>query len=127
VAQCVARRLFQRTNEWEESALLVRWQAEMPGVGAAYQVNPSMLSGLAYSTLKNGSCNWTYWPNTWPVPPPAEFFAQAFGAKSQWRREELSPYLMRLTQETGRSEAELLLAYTRVESPDNGDAVHVPK
>jgi hypothetical protein len=125
VAAIVARRLFQQqTAPWEESLLLARWQAEVPGVGEVYAVDSSMLRGMAVRIAGSTSTHqesdgeqcYYYWkylpPESLPLDPTAGF-AALFAVQDQWLLDDLQPYLDRWSDASGSSPGSLILQYTK--------------
>ena len=101
-----------------ENTFLTQWQAQMPGVGHAYQVDTSMLCGVAVAVAdktnnnnNSSHCAWVYMPNdTWGTNAAA-CFAALFAVQSAWDLETLQPYLERLAVATGQTHEQLLLQH----------------
>jgi len=123
VAVCVARRLFHKQGApWEEDLFMSRWQSELPGTGSAYQVDPSMLRGVAVDIRRPAVVGtgdegteetfWKYLPvESLPIDPSAGFCA-LFSTKEKWMLDDLVPYLNRWGDETIHSD--MLLRFTKV-------------
>ena len=129
VAAIVARQLFQRQKSpWEESLFMARWQAELPGVGQDYTVEPCMLKGVAIRIAnhdeENSETYWKYLPADAVSLDAATGFAAIFAIKETWRLEELEPYLDYWADAAGCAHGDLLLMFTRaITQESNGDSI----
>lgn len=124
-----ARRLFLKHPEpWPEVDFFTAWQSELPGKGALYQVQRTMLRGVAVSTgpeladaddFANAMLRperlWHFLPVESISTDPIPCFATLFARKERWCMYELEPYLDQLVEasSTSTSSTELLLRHTK--------------
>jgi hypothetical protein len=94
VAIFVAHELFAKPTLSHEE-LCREWQARVPGVGEAYQLNvEQLLQGVA---IRNNNDEWQYLPADKLAKSPVSRLAQLFAAREKWIRRDLEPYLKSLT------------------------------
>mmetsp|Transcript_10732 Transcript_10732/g.17784 ORF Transcript_10732/g.17784 Transcript_10732/m.17784 type:complete len:419 (-) Transcript_10732:991-2247(-) len=95
VAIFVAHELFAKPS-WLHDDLVKEWQARVPGVGDAYQLDvEKTLRGVAIrSTDEN---EWMYLPADKLTKSPSERMAQLFASREKWTQKELEPYLAPLS------------------------------
>jgi Sister chromatid cohesion protein Dcc1 len=138
VAKMTARRLFLKHPEpWPEVDFFTAWQSELPGKGAIYQVQRTMLRGVAVSTgfqladmddfekdTLNSERFWHFLPVESISTDPTQCFTTLFALKERWCMYELEPYLDHLVEAsfTTTSSAELLLRHSNLIREDHDGA-----
>jgi hypothetical protein len=95
VAVFVAHELFARPT-WSHDELVKEWQARVPGVGDAYELDvDKTLRGVA---IRSGEGNeWVYLPADKLAKSPSERLDQLFAAREKWTKKDLEPYLSQLS------------------------------
>jgi Sister chromatid cohesion protein Dcc1 len=130
-----ARRLFLKHPEpWNEVDFFTAWQSELPGKGALYQVQRTMLRGVAVHTghpladavdfehsTPHPERLWHFLPVESIATDPIPCFATLFARKERWCMYELEPYLDHLVEvsSASTSSAELLLRYSKLVREDH--------
>jgi Sister chromatid cohesion protein Dcc1 len=90
VATFVAHELFSTTILSHEK-LSKEWQARVPGVGDAYQLDiEKLLRGVA---IRINDKEWQYLPAEKLGKSPIDRLGQLFEAREKWTKQELEPYL----------------------------------
>ena len=90
VAIFVAHELFSTTILSHET-LSKEWQARVPGVGDAYQLDiQKLLRGVA---IRIHDDQWQYLPAEKLSKSPTDRLDQLFEVREKWTRQELEPYI----------------------------------
>mmetsp|Transcript_20518 Transcript_20518/g.30100 ORF Transcript_20518/g.30100 Transcript_20518/m.30100 type:complete len:553 (-) Transcript_20518:178-1836(-) len=138
IAIFLAHNLFNsQTQPWERSMFLSEWQRLIPGVGDVYMPKLEWLRGIAlevkkgettlnpYSTTEltkissnddneNDAMYLKYFPeNRLSIDPPKRF-QRLFAEREKWTLQDLEPYISKLADKVGITQAELLLKYAQV-------------
>lgn len=92
----VAHELFAKPT-WPHEELIKEWQARVPGVGDAYQLDvEKTLRGVAIRSSTNEE-EWIYLPANKLAKSPTERLEQLFKVREKWTKRDLEPYLSPLS------------------------------